>query len=101
LKSTLGAGAVVDRLTITGQPQPAVFAFKGREVDFFARGTQRNKFTGTDTIQQDGSQTVVVNGRYTGGTGIYRGTSGHYRFNGTVPPNSTVLSGRSRGSIRF
>ncbi len=104
LASTLGgfnSGALVDHVTITGQPKANVIAFKGTEAAFLARGLLRSTFTGTNTIQQDGSQEMAVDGRVTGGTGPYRGASGHYRFHGTVPPNSTVLSGGSTGSIRF
>jgi hypothetical protein len=96
-----GAGAVIDRVTITGQPQPNVFAFKGEERVFFAEGTQRNKFTGTATVQADGSQEVAVKGRYTGGTGRYRGASGRYTFSGTVASGSTLLIGSSKGRISY
>ena len=99
--NTLGAGAVVDHVTITGQPQSNVIAFKGSEVDFFAAGSMRNTFTGTSTINHDGSQDVVVNGRFTGGTARYKSATGSYRFSGTVPAGSTVLSGHSKGSVVF
>jgi hypothetical protein len=88
-------------VTVTGQPKPNVIAFKGTEIDYFADGSARNKFTGTSTIQADGSQSVVVNGRVTGGTARYKGATGTYRFTGTVPPGSTVLTGRSSGTIAF
>ena len=96
-----GAGAVIDRVTITGQPEPNVFAFKGKERDFFANGAQRNRFTGSATVQADGSQEVTVNGRYTGGTGRYRGAVGRYTFSGTIASGSSVLIGSSKGRISY
>lgn len=96
-----GAGAVIDRVTVTDRPEPNVFAFKGKERDFYAHGMVRNKIRGTVTVQGDGSQEVTGKGRFTGGTGRYRGASGHYRFSGTVAPGSTVLIGGSRGKISF
>ena len=95
-----GAGALVDHITITGQKSNVV-AFKGKEVDFFADGSARSTFTGTSTVNGDGSQDVVVNGRFKGGAGRFKGATGHYRFTGKVPPGSTILSGRSKGSISF
>jgi hypothetical protein len=97
----LGSGAVVDRVQITGQPAPNVFAFTGKETDFFAAGTMRNTFTGTATVQPDGSQVVAVEGRYTGGTARYRGVSGRYTFNGIVEPGSTLLVGHSSGKFAY
>jgi len=94
-----GDGAVVDRVTITGQPQPNVIAFKGTEVDYYSDGSLRNTLTGTATISADGTQNIVVNGRITGGTARYKGATGSYRFTGTTPPGSTVLSGGSTGTI--
>lgn len=100
LKSTLGAGAMVDRVKITAF-EGNVITFVGGEVDYFARGTQHNMFAGTATIAQDGSQTLRIEGRYTGGTGLYRGASGHYRFVGTSPPGSTIITGHSSGTLTF
>jgi hypothetical protein len=96
-----GEGALVDRLKITGQPKPNVFSFVGREVDYLASGSWRSNYTGTDTIQPDGSQKITVDGRFTNGTGKYRGAKGTYHFAGTVPPGSTVLTGHSNGSITY
>ena len=78
-----------------------MFAFKGKETDFFAAGTMRNTFTGTDTVQPDGSQVVAAEGRFTGGTARYRGVSGRYTFNGTVAPGSTLLVGHSSGKAAY
>ena len=81
-----GQGAVVDRVKITGQPKPNVFSFSGTEVDYFAAGSWRSSFTGTATVQPDGSQAVALNGRFRGGTGTYSGAKGTYHFTGTTPP---------------
>ena len=96
-----GEGALVDRVKITGQPEPNVFSFAGTEVDYLAAGSWRSTFTGTATVQPDGSQEVAVNGRFKGGTGKYRGAKGTYRFTGTTPSGSTVLTGHSAGSITY
>jgi hypothetical protein len=96
-----GASAVIDRVTVTGQPEPNVFAFKGTERDFLPLGTVRNTFTGTATLKADGSQELAGSGRFTGGTGRYRGASGRYRFSGTIPPGSSVLTLHGRGTISY
>lgn len=96
-----GASAVIDRVTVTGQPEPNVIAFKGTERDFLATGTVRNTLTGTATVQSDGSQELAGNGRFTGGTGRYRGASGRYTFSGTIPPGSSVSTVHGRGTISY
>jgi len=100
LKSSLGAGAVVDRVKITGV-EGNVVSFIGGEVDYFARGTQSNIFAGTATIEPDGSQKLAVEGRFTGGTGAYRGAKGHYRFAGTAAPGASTVNGHSSGSLTY
>lgn len=96
-----GEGALVDHVKITGQPESNVFSFSGTEVDYLAVGSWRSTYTGTATVQTDGSQKVTLNGRFTGGTGTYRGAKGTYHFTGTVPSGSTVLTGHSTGSITY
>ena len=99
--STVGEGALVDRVIITGHPEPNAFTFIGGEVDYFANGTASNTFAGTATILADGSQRLAIEGRLNGGTGAYRGARGHYRFVGTAPAGSTIVSGHSSGSITY
>jgi len=106
LESTpFGRGAVIDRVTVTGQPQPNVLAFQGTELDFFADGAAANTFTGTATVQADGSQTFVIRGRFTqgrrGGTGRYKGATGSYTFTGTIPAGANVITGSSTGTMTF
>jgi hypothetical protein len=102
LESTaFGTGALVDNVKITGVPEPNVVAFKGREVDYFKAGTLRNRFIGTTTIGEDGSQHVVLSGTVTGGTRRYRGAAGSYEYTGEVLPGSTMLTGHSTGKVTF
>jgi hypothetical protein len=96
-----GQGALVDRVRITGQPEPNVFSFAGTEVDYLSAGSWRSTFTGTATVQPDGSQDLKVKGRFVGGTGAYKGAKGAYHFNGTTPAGSTVMTGHSAGSITY
>jgi hypothetical protein len=96
-----GAGAVIDRVTITGRPGPATFAFRGTEVCFVAFGTFKDTFTGTAAVQPDGSQKIVTQGRFTGGTGAYRGAKGSFKFTGSTAPGSSLVDGRSAGTISY
>jgi hypothetical protein len=96
-----GNGALVDQVRITGNPAPLTFTFRGTEVGFVALGTLKNTFTGKAEVQPDGSQKVVLQGRFTGGTGAYRGARGSFRFTGSTAPGSSVLNGRSRGTISY
>ena len=96
-----GNGAVVDRVTITGHPTPETFTFKGTEVGFVLLGTFKDSFTGTATIQPDGSQKLVSQGKFIGGTGAYRGAKGSFKFSGSTAPGGTVVTGKSAGSIAY
>jgi hypothetical protein len=96
-----GSGAVVDRVRITGNPTPVTFTFRGAEVCFAPLGTLKDTFTGTATVQPDGSQKVVTNGRFTGGTGAYRGATGIFKYTGSTAPGSSVLNGRSAGTVSY
>jgi len=103
VKSDLfGEGALIDRVTITGSTfEPTVFAFEGTERGFADHGTLRSRFTGTATVQADGTQVLVIHGRVTGGTERYLGARGRYTFNGTTAPGSTVVIGSSKGKISY
>ena len=96
-----GPGTVTDTVAITGQPNPNTFAFNGVEVAQLVDGTVRSTFTGTTTVQDDGSQNLVINGRIIRGTGRYNGATGSYTFTGKIPPGSTVITGTSTGSIAY
>lgn len=96
-----GEGAMIDRVKITGPAQDGVIPFKGTETDLYATGAVRSIFTGTDTINADGSQSVVVDGTFTGGTARFKGAKGTFRFTGKVASGSTILIGGSKGRIVF
>jgi hypothetical protein len=99
--NAFGNGAVVDHVTITGQPASNVISFKGTEVDYFVAGTARSKFTGTSTVGSDGSQNLAIKGVYNGGSERYRGATGHFSFKGFAAPGSNVVIGRSTGSLVY
>jgi hypothetical protein len=101
LSPQLGPGTLLDTVVMTGQSAPNVFTFSGVEVAYLGDGTIRDVFTGTATIQPDGSQVVVVKGRITRGSGRYTGATGSYTFNGTTAAGSTVTTGTSSGSVVF
>jgi hypothetical protein len=96
-----GAGAVIDHVTMTGHPSANTFTFKGSEVGFVARGTFRDIFTGKATIEPDGTQTLLIQGRFVGGTGDYRGATGRYAFTGSTTAGSGVVVGHSIGTIWY
>jgi hypothetical protein len=96
-----GNGAVVDYVTITGQPSPNTLTFRGTEVGFVGLGTLKDKFTGTATILPDGSQRITSKGRFISGTGAYRGAKGSFKFSGSTAPGSSVVTGKSTGTIAY
>lgn len=99
--SLSGNGALVDHVTITGHPTPTTFTIQVTEVAFLAHGTFKDTATGTDTVNPDGSQSIVLRGRVTGGTDAYRGARGSFTFTGSTAPGSNVISGRSAGTVTY
>jgi hypothetical protein len=109
--NNLGNGTLTDFVVITGQPRPNQFTFEGLEVDRYKDGAIGSTFTGTATVNDDGSQSIVVNGRFTpggkssrnlplfGGTGRYRDAAGTYTFTGTIPAGSNEATGASTGTM--
>lgn len=99
--SVFGPGALVDRITVIGEPSPDVVAFAGGEDDYLGLGELQSLIVGTDTLQPDGSQKIVAQGRCTRGLGAFRAGKCRFAFSGTIPPGSTVLSGHSSGSVTY
>jgi len=93
------AGALLDRLTITGHPTDSVFTFKGAETGFLPGGTVNDVYTGWSMLRADGTLAVAGEGDFIGGTGKYVGARGHYTFAGTGSPATGVTNIKSRGTI--
>jgi len=96
-----GDGALIDRIAITGHPAPNAFDLTGSEVAYLDHGSVRDTFTGTVTVQSDGSQHITATGVVHGGTGRYAGATGYYIYNGTITAGSTVITGGSIGWVTY
>jgi hypothetical protein len=96
-----GTGSVVDHVTITGRPSSTTFTFRGTETCFAAKGSLSDRFSGTATVNPDGTQTITIKGRYVGGTGAYRGAKGSFTFNGATASGSSIVNGHSSGTISY
>ncbi|MGZ4305021.1 MAG: hypothetical protein ACXVSL_09140 [Solirubrobacteraceae bacterium] len=78
-----GRGADVDRVTITSLSLATRSAtFKGKVTFFFLSGTLSAKSLGRVTVHADGSVTFSGATTFTGGTGAYKGVTGHLTFTG-------------------
>lgn len=85
-KSTLaGDGAQVQTLTITGHPTATTYTFKGKSTEFYSHGTLNGRFSGTATVQANGSAILTGKGHFTGGTDRFRRASGKFTFTGSAP----------------
>jgi acyl-coenzyme A thioesterase PaaI-like protein len=96
-----GNGALVDHVTITGRPTSTSFAFRGTETTFVAKGSLTDKFTGTATVNPDGTQTIVTKGQFVRGSGAYRGAKGSFTFSGSTANGSSVVVGQSKGTVVY
>jgi hypothetical protein len=80
-------------------PTPGKFTARG--VVFGPRGSIKTKFSGTGTVNPDGSTSFGGSGKVTGGTGIYKGATGKFSFTGTEPKDSTVATQHVKGKIKY
>jgi hypothetical protein len=96
-----GAGAAIDRVTITGHPASDVFTFKGTEVDYYMPGAVRATLSGTATVQSDGSQRLSIQGKFAGGFGFFTGSTGHFTYAGVIPSGSMTAVGHSTGVLHY
>jgi hypothetical protein len=105
VSGTVGRGAIIQKITITGHPTATTYTFKGTNTSFLAHGTIRSSFTGVATAQANGGLTVTGHGHYTGGTNAYLGARGKYAFSGAAPPATpgkpAPLVGHITGTLRY
>jgi hypothetical protein len=97
----IGSGVDLTKNTVTARPTPNVLKTKGTATDFYARGSVKSVFTATFTVNADGSVTFAATGRYTGGTGAYRGASGKFTATGFSAANTTVASFQLKGTLKY
>jgi hypothetical protein len=80
-------------------PTPGKFTARGTV--FGPRGSVKTKFSGTGTVNPDGSTSFGGSGKVTGGTGIYKGATGKFTFTGTEPKGSSVATQHIKGNIKY
>jgi hypothetical protein len=95
-----GQGAQVDHITTTGHPAPNTFTSRATDIHYLAHGTQRFKFTSTETLGTDGSLKIVGSGPLTGGTGAYRGARGRFSFICTAPSVMGTITCHTKGTFK-
>jgi len=96
-----GRGAETDALKVTAAPAPGQLTLKGSSILFFAKGTETAKITIQAAIQADGSITYTGTGKFTKGTGLYKGITGNVTFSGSSPSGSSVVTLQVKGTAKY
>jgi hypothetical protein len=96
-----GRGAEIDSLKVTAAPAPGTITLTGTGTLFFTRGTESAKVTLQAVVAADGSATYTGGGKFTKGTGIYKGIRGKFTFTGSSPANSTVTTLQAKGTATY
>jgi hypothetical protein len=91
----VGRSAIVLQSTATGSTAT------GKAVLYTKNGTITATTANTIEPQPDGSVHFPGTFKVTRGTGRYRGATGGGKFDGTVPANSSVLTAKLTGKIRY
>ena len=81
-----------------------VVDFKAKLTAYVHNGSIEGKYHGAATFQQDGSATVVGEGRITDGTGAYRDATGKLTGTGSIPSPpvvGTIITIRAEGTINY
>jgi hypothetical protein len=91
----LGEGAALIRSKSAGAGLDVTFKL------WYTAGLQRGAGTLTVTPNPDGSIGVAGNLRYTSGTGTFRGITGRLHLDGTLDPNTGVVTAKVTGNARY
>jgi cyanate permease len=92
--ASLGKGAVLYKGT--GTPSAAKLAF----TTFNTKGTIKGTANSTITPAQGGGFTITGSGKFTGGTGLYRGAKGSFTLNGFEDSSGHIAS-KVKGTIKY
>lgn len=96
-----GRGAETDRLKVTAAPAPGQLTLTGTSTLFFAKGTETAKLSIQAAAAADGSITYTGSGKFSKGTGLYKGISGNVTFTGSSPAGSNVVTLQVKGTVRY
>jgi hypothetical protein len=91
---SLGTGAIVGNATYAAPNFASKFTL------FLAKGTIKGSFTGTGSVNQDGSGSGTGSGKVLGGTGIYKGATGKFTFTAAVPASGPSTF-QVKGKIKY
>ena len=96
-----GRSAGISDSKVTGMSGGGV-TFTTKDTDYTAKGLRFSTTRGTAIIHADGSASLRGSGRYTGGTGAFKGLTGTFTFTGTLPKvTGSVLTLHVRGNQRY
>jgi hypothetical protein len=96
-----GRSAGISTTKITGTSAGAV-TFTTKSTDYTTTGLQFNTSKGTAILHADGSASLTGSGRYTGGTGAFKGLTGTFTFTGTLPKlTGSVLTLHIKGTLSY
>lgn len=96
-----GNGAAIARFTVTRRPSSTTGVANGTNVSFFADGSATVSVIVTLTTHGDGSSSITGSGRFTGGTGIYRGITGKVKLTASIPAGSHVAAVHLTGTALY
>ena len=93
----LGRGAITGKTTFGPAPK-----FTATFRAFFNRGSIKGTLSGTGSQNPDGSISFAGTGKFTGGTGRYKGARGSFSFTGrTQSATVTTSTFQVRGAVRY
>jgi hypothetical protein len=96
-----GRGAETDRLKVAAAPVPGQLTLGGSAKLFFPRGTETARVIIQATVASDGSVTYTGSGKFSKGTGIYKGLTGKITFTGGSPAGSSVVTLQVKGTATY
>lgn len=94
VKGKLGSGAIVGATTFAAPNFTTKFTL------FLAHGTLKGSFSGSGTVNQDGSGSATGKGKVTGGTDTYKGSKGKFTFTASAPANGPATF-QVKGTINY
>jgi hypothetical protein len=95
VKGKLASGAVIYVVT-TGPNNTQNLAIKA----FYPLGSIKAKANVTVTINPDSTATFTGSGKFTGGTGAYKGSTGNFQTTGTIASDGLIRAAIT-GSVKY
>jgi hypothetical protein len=96
-----GKGAEIDTLKVTAAPSPTSLTLAGTATIFYTNGSETAKATIKVAVAPDGSAAYTGSGKFTKGSGIYKGVTGKFTVTGSSSSATAITTLSVTGTATY